>query len=100
MSVYADSARIAPAGTVSTPWNVTKWGFEMTPDPHAEPEESQQFREWLERKNYSWPDDVWLQRNLLDEYLLEVFNEAGNPQENQLRGPLRPENPSPTRASH
>ena len=40
------------------------------PDPSA----TEQFRAWMRVKNYAWPrDDVGAQRDILDEYLLEVF---------------------------
>jgi len=63
----------------------------MSSDPNEPPQNTEQFRSWLRLRNYAWPsDDVYAQRDMLDEYLLEIFR-AG-----QGRRPHEPSKPEAT----
>jgi len=48
----------------------------MSAEPTGQAPDTEQFRRWMERKGYSWPDDVGRQRDMLDEYLLDAFSQA------------------------
>jgi hypothetical protein len=46
----------------------------MSSDPDDQPQHTEQFSRWMRLRNYVWPSyDVYAQRDMLDEYLLDTF---------------------------